>query len=293
MFWRGWLDEIEIFRRALTPTQVYEIWAAGEAGKCPLEVETPCDGSGYPVCDGACPPGETCLVGPNQSCGCEPIPCGAQGDYPECGGYCPQGETCEVVPGMESCQCVAQFPACGDTFYPQCSGVCPQGQECKNVFGTDLCACEPAPSACGDDQYPTCGGACPANEKCVRREVPAPGCECQPCADLGGSGLGDIFVGWPATKSQLRWKGAEECALVYNTYRFTGAQLPDANQDGLAEDYGSCFVGDIIGHEVSDPSNPPGAAMHWYLVTGEYQGTEGSLGNNSAGLARPNVGPCP
>ncbi len=145
-----------------------------------------------------------------------------------------------------------QFPACSDTSYPECNGVCPPGEKCVNLFGTDDCRCEPPPPVCGDSLYPACEGECPVDERCVLREAPVPGCECQPCAGLGTSGLGGISVSWPGTKEQLRWTGAEACALVYNTYRFTGPRLPDADQNDLADDYGSCYVGDIIGFDVSD-----------------------------------------
>ena len=79
----------------------------------------------------------------------------------------------------------------------------------------------------------------------------------------------------------------------YNTYRFIGARLPDGNRDGLADDYGSCHIGDIIGTHAPDPSTPPPGQVHWYLVTGENFYAEGSLGENSAGVERPNLAPCP
>jgi hypothetical protein len=233
-------------------------------------------------------------VGPNQNCDCLPLPqCGEQGDYPICEQWCPPGLVCEPVPGTQSCDCVPQVTACADTVYPACNGDCPAGEKCVNVFGTDNCRCEPPPPPCGSALYPTCEGECPVDERCVVVEAPIPGCECQPCATLGPSGLGGIFVGWPATKDQLRWTGAEACALVYNTYRFTGPLLPDADEDGLADDYGSCYVGDIVGHDVQDASEPPSGQLHWYLVTGENFQVEGSLGNSSGGTERPNPAPCP
>jgi hypothetical protein len=218
----------------------------------------PCDESPYPTCDGVCPPGEVCTQGPNQSC-----------------------------------ECVAQFPACGNTTYPQCEGLCPAGEKCVNAFGTDACHCVPPPPPCGDALFPSCGGTCPVNEKCVVRQAPIPGCECKPCADLGTSGLGGIHVGWPHTKDQLRWTGALECALVYNTYRLTSPRLIDGDADRLADDYGSCHVEDIVGLDLRDASTPPPGQVHWYLVTGENFVTEGSLGENSIGLERPNLAPCP
>lgn len=295
MWWRGRLDEIEIFRRALTDTEIHELFLAGSAGKCPPPDQTPCSESEYPMCAGICPPGETCVTGPNQSCGCEPLPpCGYPGDFPACNGVCPQGQACEPVPGTTACSCVEEFPACGDTTYPQCNGSCPQGEVCVNEFATNLCQCEPQPAACGDSAYPACGGACPVNTKCTARDVPFPTCECVACPELGPSGLDGISVSWPGTKSELRWTGPLECALVYNVYRFTGARLPDVDADGLAESYGTCFVSDIIELGASDATPPPQpGAVHWYLVTGENFDLEGSLGTNSNQVERPNAAPCP
>jgi len=105
--------------------------------------------------------------------------------------------------------------------------------------------------------------------------------------------LGGITLGWPATKDQLRWKGAADCALVYNIYRAAGPRLRDLNADGLADDYGSCWIGDIIGNDAPDPSPPPGGQVHWYLITAENFIAEGSLGTNSHQLERPNLSPCP
>jgi len=295
MWWQGRLDEIEVFRRALTPTEIHEIFAAGGAGKCPPEPPPPCEQSGYPSCNGTCPPGERCTQGPNVNCACvaEPQACGDPGDYPTCNGPCPQGLVCDPVPGTQTCACVEEFPACGNTFYPECGGVCPPGDECVNVFGTNNCTCQPLAAACGDPLYPACNGACPVNQKCVAREAPVPGCECTACATLGPSGLGGITLGWPATKDQLRWKGAADCALVYNIYRAAGPRLRDLNADGLADDYGSCWIGDIIGNDAPDPSPPPGGQVHWYLITAENFIAEGSLGTNSHQLERPNLSPCP
>lgn len=296
MWWRGRLDEIEIFRRALTATEILELKVAGGAGKCPPDLPNRCEeDSEYPVCNGTCPPGEVCTQTPDQRCDCvsQFQACGDPGDYPTCNGPCPQGLICNPVSGTTDCACVEEFPACGNTFYPACNGDCPQGERCVNVFGTDNCRCEPQPAACGDPLYPACNGTCPVNEKCVAREAPIPGCECAPCAGLGTSGLGGILVGWPGTKDQLRWKGAPECALVYNVYRSTGARLPDVDADGLADDYGSCHIGDIIGNDAADPTTPPGGQIHWYLVTGENFVVEGSLGENSDRVERPNLSPCP
>ncbi|MCP3981777.1 MAG: hypothetical protein GY716_20945 [bacterium] len=67
----------------------------------------------------------------------------------------------------------------------------------------------------------------------------------------------------------------------------------DVDRDGLADDYGDCYQDDIIELEATDTSNPPVSQSHWYLVTGENFTAEGSLGENSDRVERPNTGVCP
>ncbi len=83
------------------------------------------------------------------------------------------------------------------------------------------------------------------------------------------------------------------CAAVYNVYRHTG-QLEDADGDGLADEYGTCFRPDVLVTEAFNPSDPPIGTVNTFWVTGEDpSGAEGPLGNTSSGLMRPNRTPCP
>ena len=91
---------------------------------------------------------------------------------------------------------------------------------------------------------------------------------------------------------EIRWTPVT-CALVYNVYLGAGPRLIDQNRDGLADDYGSCHIGDIISTKVVDPGGPQPGAIHWYLVTAENFVGEGSLGNNSRGQPREATSVCP
>ena len=42
-FWHGYLDEVEIFRRILTPLEINQLWLAGKAGKCKIKCSVPWD----------------------------------------------------------------------------------------------------------------------------------------------------------------------------------------------------------------------------------------------------------
>lgn len=52
--WRGFLDEVEIFRRVLTPLEINQLWLAGKAGKCKIKKTVPWD---VPF-----PPGVNCVT---------------------------------------------------------------------------------------------------------------------------------------------------------------------------------------------------------------------------------------
>jgi hypothetical protein len=319
-WWDGQLDEIEIFRRALDDDDVWDIFIAGNSGKCPPQ---PCEEStGIPVCAGDCPSGLTCVAGPPPAgpCLCVPIsetcegtlqgPCGGLCPDPddvclgspgncrcetpqECGSdatcdeACPQGLVCRTT--VNGCACVEEGVACADTVYPQCNGACPQGEVCRNIVNTDDCECQSEPVACADSPYPACPGACPANEEC--KPMPDQTCECIAC----GTGApfdpsGPIVTGVPGGK--IRWTPVT-CALVYNLYRGVGPRLADQDTDGLADDYGGCHIGDIIGNDAEDPTNPPQGVMHWYLVTAENFAGEGALGDNGDGQPRQASSVCP
>jgi len=88
------------------------------------------------------------------------------------------------------------------------------------------------------------------------------------------------------------WNGLP-CARSYNLYRMTYAQIPDANGDGLADDYGQCLQPGLAVAEATDLSVPPAGQAHDYLVTAENPLGEGSMGFNSGWVERPNAKPCP
>ncbi len=88
------------------------------------------------------------------------------------------------------------------------------------------------------------------------------------------------------------WTGLE-CADRYNVYRSRQERFTDADGDNLADDYGSCFLPDLLVTEASDASDPPPGIFYSYLVTGESPVGEGNLMTNSFGMIRPNNNPCP
>lgn len=66
----------------------------------------PCNAAVGPMCDGICPPGDSC-VDMGAFCGCLPAapPCGALAGPPQCWGDCPpQAPVCVDVGGI--CECV-------------------------------------------------------------------------------------------------------------------------------------------------------------------------------------------
>ena len=104
----------------------------------------------------------------------------------------------------------------------------------------------------------------------------------------------------PLASISLTWTNADDmtwstpqCAETYNLYRLTAVSLEDSNEDGLADDHGSCFQSDLMDPEATDLSSPPAGLMHVYAVTAENAVGEGSLGRNSEGEVRLNVNPCP
>jgi hypothetical protein len=108
----------------------------------------------YPLCGGACPPGETC--GPNAvlgggffECACLPAggtPCAVSG-YPICGGTCLDGDVCQAfsINGAGStCFCVDPASTCGPPPPATCvsGGRCPPGQVCfATTTPSFLCGC--------------------------------------------------------------------------------------------------------------------------------------------------------
>jgi len=94
-----------------------------------------------------------------------------------------------------------------------------------------------------------------------------------------------------ASKSSMTWD-QEACSSTYNVYRKSGLLL-DADHNGVAEDYGSCYQNDVLSTGVSDGTRPPTGQMLVYAVSGQNLNGEGSIGYASNGLMRPNVNPCP
>ena len=67
----------------------------------------------------------------------------------------------------------------------------------------------------------------------------------------------------------------------------------DVDGNNLADDYGSCFLPDVVVTEASDELEPPIGIFFGYLVTGENAVGEGTFTTNSFGVSRPNNSPCP
>ena len=182
-FWNGRLDEIEIFRRALTETEIQGIWLAGHAGKCK---PGPCEDSlGVPVCDGICPPGETCATGIGPTA-CECVPDTSMCGGAVCDGPCPDPDDICVDNGI-TCECETPVLCESDEAFPECNGICPDSDwQCVSVG--QRCHCEPLDEPCETSAYPTCGGVCPiTGVECIPN--PEPGtmnCICPsddlPCA---------------------------------------------------------------------------------------------------------------
>jgi hypothetical protein len=94
------------------------------------------------------------------------------------------------------------------------------------------------------------------------------------------------------SKTHFEWSEVA-CAVLYNVYRRTGPRLPDSNHDGVADDYGGCFLGGLGAAQADDTSLPVPGEVHFYLVTGENGAGEGGLGFTHSSQMRPNVSPCP
>ena len=104
----------------------------------------------------------------------------------------------------------------------------------------------------------------------------------------------------PGVVSDLRWLATDHlrwstlpCALRYNVYRGIHP-LTDSDGDGVADHYGFCFELDLLAPEMINIFQEPGpGGLHTFLVTGENDVGEGSLGFTSGLLPRPNLDPCP
>jgi hypothetical protein len=82
-----------------------------------------------------------------------------------------------------------------------------------------------------------------------------------------------------------------ECAELYNVYK--ARALVDADLNGLADDYGICFLQNLMLPEADDFGIPNPSMFFGYLVTSENALGESNLMTNSAGMVRPNLNPCP
>jgi len=174
---------------------------------------------------------------------------------------------------------------CEDSEFSTCGGECPPLSECLPLSFGGGCFC--APIECGDSEAPECGGVCPADSQC--QEAAGSGvCRCVLCNVAVPAGR--IDISW-TSNTQFTWNRLE-CAETYNVYRSSQLQFMDLNGDGLADDYGSCFVSETSSTEASDFFVPAGF-FNAYMVVGENRNGEGAIGTNSAGMPRRVSVPCP
>ncbi len=185
------------------------------------------------------------------------------------------------------CECVPDVLPCELSDPATCDGPCPNAGEVCTVDPTGgPCFCEPPPVLCEDTVAPVCGGSCPPDERCAALDTT---CECVPCAGIVPGPIRD--VGW-SDPGRMTWVD-EPCSVAYNTYRLTATSLVDADADGLADDYGTCFQPGLTATVMFDSSPVPSGFANFYLVTGVDSAGEGSMGFNSNLVTRPNRTPCP
>lgn len=116
-------------------------------------------GMSAPLCNGQCPPGQTCTQTSPSTCVCQvaDIPCGQS--WPQCNGYCPPNFVCSSNSLTQQCNCIQQgqnppsppsgggssgsaTTTCGGQPYPYCSaGPCPSGQTCQADTQNGICQC--------------------------------------------------------------------------------------------------------------------------------------------------------
>jgi hypothetical protein len=90
---------------------------------------------------------------------------------------------------------------------------------------------------------------------------------------------------------EMVWNLDPVCDGTFNVYR-SDLTLEDADPDGVADDYGTCFESGLASPALFDESSPaPGSAL-FYLVTRATASGEGPLGTASNGLVRSNNHPC-
>jgi hypothetical protein len=147
----------------------------------------------------------------------------------------------------------------------------------------------------------SCGGfanlPCPVGFVCI--DDPDDACDVD-CGNPDCLGICVKLCGTPRESSALavhstglvQWERVA-CVDTYNLYRLTTTRFEDADADGLADDYGSCFATSLPLPEAMDGSDPPPGWCHFYLATGVNLLGEGPMGFNSALQERPNFTPCP
>lgn len=188
--------------------------------------------------------------------------------------------------GTGGCFCAPAVLDCGQQTAPACNGNCPDGQVCEPAILGSGCECKPAGALCQDVVAPVCGGGCPAGSRCAANSTG--GCECRACNAIVPSS--HITILW-GSKTHFEWN-EPQCATSYNVYRKTAPHLTDTNGDGVADDYGTCFLSGLTTAQANDTMVPPVGSLHHYLVTGKSSLGEGSLGFAGNGQLRPNS-PCP
>ena len=97
-----------------------------------------------------------------------------------------------------------------------------------------------------------------------------------------------------ADRNVIAWQWGP-CADWYNVYKLTAPRMKDTNNDGLADDYGSCLEPDLVVNEAPDSDAPGPGAADLYLVTGESSLRRGHPGlrRQRRGEGSPNLRPCP
>ncbi len=252
----------------------------------------PCDQTFPPACNGTCPnPAEVCVPGPaGAPCHCEPPPC--DHSAPACNGACPNPADMCVDNGVDPPGCHCEPPPCDQTA-PACNGACPNPADMCVDNGVDPpgCHCQPPPTPCAQS-LPQCGGFCPAFQACFASIPPVLGCVCCPVGIPTDLVTGVLFT----SKVKIIWDPVPNpCPYTYNIYQKTAPVMPDSDNDGVADDYGTCLDFGLTSPEYVDTSpDPPPDWTHFYQITVENQlGQEGSMGFASNLLPRPNVFPCP
>jgi hypothetical protein len=186
------------------------------------------------------------------------------------------------VPNNASGKCECVPVPCEQGPFPTCNGPCPAGQVCRADNAGGQCVCG---NVC-QSTFPQCGGNCPPNRTCKKTTANCLCCHNGPPIDIW-------HLGW-SSKTKLGWGPVPIDPCKWHVYRLTALKMTDADVNGVADFYGSCFAPDLELPEYDDLTPPPPAhETHFYLVTEVTGAGEGSMGNASNGAMRPNLAPCP